>query len=71
MACAVPLAFSGGDVQSICIVPGCRCGVVAPPGQTRRLDGGSGGATVLFVLHPFADKVRAGNDTEIATFPSH
>ena len=26
---------------------------------------------VLFVLHPFADKVRAGNDTEIATFPSH
>jgi hypothetical protein len=32
---------------------------------------GSSGAMILFVLHPFTNKIWAANDTEIATLASH
>jgi len=36
----------------------------------RTQNGTSSGTTVFFVLHPFANKIRAVDNTKIATFPS-
>jgi hypothetical protein len=47
--------------------------VLVPSGLevTQAKRGGSSCAVLLFMLHPLTNKIRAGNNTEIATFAAY